>query len=109
VAWANEGGEGEPGHGDEVFFEGHALVAVEDRAAAANLAITAADGRRHTGDLEPLLLALVARAAKEFEGLEEEGCDVVRLQAARIGALHVFADAPHGGPVHAVAGERALF
>ncbi len=50
----------------------------------------------------------MAGAAEALEGLEEEAGDVVRLEAAGLGALHVFADAADGRRVHAVAGERAL-
>ena len=48
-------------------------------------------------------------AAKLLERLEEERLDVVRLQAARFGALHVLADAGHAARVHRVVGQRALF
>ena len=48
-------------------------------------------------------------AAEALEGFEEERLDVVRLEAARLGALHVLADAVHAAGVHRVVGERPLF
>ena len=36
----------------------------------------------------------------------EEGLDVVRLQPARLGTLHVFADAAHAARVHGIVGQR---
>ena len=51
----------------------------------------------------------MADAAQALEGLEEERLDVVRLEAAGLGALHVLADAVDPAGVHGVVGQRALF
>ena len=49
------------------------------------------------------------RAAEALEGLEEERLDVVRLEPAGLGALHVFADAVNAAGVHGVVRQGALF
>ena len=45
------------------------------------------------GDLEPAGFALDERGHRELERLEEERADEVRLELARLGPLHVLADA----------------
>ena len=50
----------------------------------------------------------MADAAEALERLEEERLDVVRLEAAGLGALHVLADAVDAAGVHRVVGQRAL-
>ena len=67
-------------------------------------------GRRDVGDLVAARLALLGPyPPRRLERLEEEGLDVVRLQAAGLGALHVLADAVDPAGVHGVVGERAFF
>ena len=64
---------------------------------------------RHVGHLETARLALFGRAAQAFEGFLKERLDVVRLQAAGLGAFHLLPDAIDPRGVHHVVGERPLF
>ena len=91
-----------------VLLEADALVAREDRAPDADQAVALADGRRDVGDLVAARLAPVDRAAETREGLEEERLDVVRLEPAGVGALHVLADRCDPRRVHRVVDQGAL-
>ena len=109
VAGADEGGQRLALGRDQRLLEGDALVARQHGLADADQAVAVADRGRDVGDLVAARLALLGGAAEALEGLEEEGLDVVRLQAAGLGALHVLADAVDAAGVHGVVGERALF
>src|SRR5262245_54787777 len=74
------------------FLEGDALIAGHHRLADANQAITVSDRCRHIGYLIAARLALLRGTPQPFECLEEEGLDIVRLQAACIGSFHVLTD-----------------
>ena len=106
---ADEGGQRLALRRDQRLLEGDALVARQHRLADADQAVAVAHRRRDVGDLVAARLALLGRAAQALERLEEEGLDVVRLQAARLGPLHVLADAVDPAGVHRVVGERPLF
>jgi hypothetical protein len=95
VAGADEGRQRLALGRDEGFLEGDALITRQHGFADADEAIPVAHRGRNMGDLEAAGLALPGVAAELFEGFEKEGFDVVRLQAAGIGALHVLADALH--------------
>src|SRR5690606_1694477 len=105
---ADEGRERLAGRRDQRLLEGDALVAREDRLADADQAVALADGRRHVGDLVAARLALASGAAETLERLQEERLDVVRLEAPRLGALHLLADAVDAGGIHRVVGQRPL-
>ena len=109
MAGADEGGQRLAVRRDQRLLEGDALVARQHRLADADQAVAVAHRRRDVGDLVAARLALLGRAAQPLEGLEEERLDVVRLQAAGLGALHVLADAVDPAGVHGVVGQRALF
>ena len=109
MARADEGGQRLARRRDQRLLEGDALVARQHRLADADQAVAVAHRRRDVGDLVAARLALLGRAAQALEGLEEEGLDVVRLQAAGLGPLHLLADALDPAGVHRVVGERALF
>jgi hypothetical protein len=95
--------------GDQGLLEGDALVARQHRFADADQAVAVAHGGGDVGDLVTPGLALLGRAAESFEGLKEEGLDVVRLQTTGIGALHVLADALHAAGIHGIVGQDTLF
>ena len=53
--------------------------------------------------------AFFGGSAKLFEGFEKERLDVVRLQTARVGTFHIFADALYLADIHGVVGQRPFF
>ena len=108
MAGADEGGQRLARRRDQLLLEGDALVARQHRLADADQAVAVADRRRHVGDLVAARLALLDRAAQALEGFLEERLDVVRLQPAGLGALHLLADAVDAAGVHRVVGQRAL-
>lgn len=61
------------------------------------------------GDFVAARLALADRSAEAPEGFQKEGLDVVRLQAARFGALHLFAHPRNATDVHHLVRQGALF
>src|SRR5207249_7388023 len=71
--------------------------------------VAVADKRRDMGDLVAAWLPLADGTTELLEGFEEKGLDVVRLQAAGLGALYLLAYAGHTARVHRVVGECALF
>jgi hypothetical protein len=91
-----------------VLLEGDAFVAGLDGSAGADEAVAAADGGWYVGEFVAAGFAFAGGAAEAFEGLEEEGFDVVGLEAAGFGALHVMADAGDLAGVHGVDGEGAV-
>src|SRR5208282_2659735 len=68
-----------------------------------------ADRGRDVGDLVAARFALLGRPAQKSERLVEERLDIVRLEAAGLGALHLFSDSPDPAGVHGVVGERPFF
>ena len=93
----------------QVLLEGDALVAGQHRLADADQAVAVAHRGRDVGDLVAARLPLLGRAAQKPERLVEEGLDIVRLEAAGLGPLHVLADALDPAGVHGVVGERPFF
>jgi len=61
------------------------------------------------GDLMAAWFPLSGRATKAAERFEEKGLDVMRLQAARFGALHVLPNAMDAARVHGVVSESSFF
>ena len=108
MAGADEGGERLALGRDQGLLEGDTLVARQYRFADADEAVAVAHRGGDMADLIAAGLTLFGGAAEPLECLMEEGLDVVRLQAAGVGALHVFADAPDPARVHGVMGEDAL-
>src|SRR5262249_12048771 len=80
------------GDADQLLLEGDSLIALEYREPAADLAVAGADQGRDVLDFVAFRLALVDRAPEAAERLQEERRDEVRLEPARLGALHVFPD-----------------
>ena len=109
VARTDEGGEWLTLRSDQRLFEGYALIARQHRFADADQTVAIAHRRRNVGDLVAARLTLLGRSAETLEGCVEERLDVVGLEAAGLGALHVFADAVHPARVHGVVGERPFF
>ena len=109
MARADEGGQRLALRRHQRLLEGDALVARQHRLADADQAVAVAHRRRNVGDLVAARLPLLGRSAQALEGFEKERLDVVRLQAAGVGAFHVLADAVHAAGVHRVVGERAVF
>src|SRR5690606_6105385 len=79
--------------GNEPLFENDPLIALEDRFADANLPVPTSDDCRYMRHLVTPALSLAHSTAEAREGLEKERFDVVRLQPASVGALHVLAHA----------------
>ena len=90
------------------LLERDAFVARKHRLADADQTVAVAHRRRNVRHLVAARFPLLGRAAQALEGLEKERLDVVRLQATRVGALHVFADAMHTAGVHRIVGQRPL-
>src|SRR5439155_438121 len=108
VAGADEGGQRLALRRDERFLEHDALVARQHRLADADQTVTVAHWGGHVRDLVAACLALPDRATKPLESFEEEGLDVVWLQAARLGALHFLADAVDATRIHGVMSQGAF-
>ncbi|MDW8468085.1 MAG: hypothetical protein RML56_02745 [Burkholderiales bacterium] len=106
---AHEGSKRRPRRRDQRLLERDALVARKHRLARADLAVAVAYRGRHVQELVAARLALARDAPKAPEGLKKEGLDVVRLKAAGLGALHLFAHARHTACVHRIVRERAFF
>ena len=109
MAGAQERGQGLALRGDECLLERDALVARQHGLANANQAVPVAHRRGDVGDLVPSRFPLLDGTAKSPEGFQEEGLDVVRLQPAGLGPLHLFAHAEHARRVHAVMRQRPFF
>ena len=109
MARADEGGQRLTLRRHQRLFEGDALVARQHRFADADQTITVAHRSRNVGDLVAARLALLGRSAQAAEGFEEKRLDVVRLQAAGLGTLHIFADAVDAARVHGVMGKGMFF
>ena len=109
MARADEGGQGLAVRRHQILLEGDALVAGQHRLADADQAVAVAHRGRDVGDLVAARLPLLGRAAQKPERLVEEGLDIVRLEAAGLGPLHIFADALDPAGVHGVVGERPFF
>ncbi|GBD06134.1 hypothetical protein HRbin20_01736 [bacterium HR20] len=93
MSGANERGERFARKGDKFFFEGDALVAVQDGLADSDEPVPLADSSGHMRDFVATWFALVNRSAKLAECLQEERFDVVRLEAASCGTFHILANA----------------
>ena len=91
------------------LVEGDAFVAWLHGLADPDEAVAVAHRRRDMADLVAAGLALLDGAAEPLEGREEEGFDVVGLQATGVGPLHVLADALDPAGVHGVVGQHPLF
>ena len=109
MAGADEGCGGMVVAGGEGFFEGDAFVAAQDGQAGADGAFDVADGGGDVGDLVAAAFALAGAATDALEGFEEEGLDVVGLEAAGFGALHAGAHAVDAAGIHCVGRQGALF
>ena len=94
---------------DQILLESDALVALEHRIARPDLTITIAHQSWYVSDLVATRLALSGCSAQALEGFVEERLDIVWLQAARIGALHLFTHVRHTVRIHHVMSKRSLF
>jgi len=92
MAWANEGRQGLALGGDEVLLEGDTLVAVKDRFSCPDEPVAVAHGSGHMRNLVAAGFPLPHGTTKTPEGFQEEGLDVVGLEAPRLGSLHVLPD-----------------
>ncbi len=94
--------------GEMRLVEGDAGVAIEDRIGAADQPVSLLQDAGHSQDLESTLLARGHPAAKKGEGLAKEGPDEMRLEPARLRALHLLADFGDGRGVHALGRQLPL-
>jgi hypothetical protein len=108
VARADECGERLALWCDEGLLEDDALVARQYRLPYPNEPIAIAHRRRDVGDLVPPGLPLADRSAELLERFEEEGLDIVGLQAPGLGALHILAHPSDPTRVHGIVRERPL-
>ncbi len=109
VARADEGRERLALRRNQFLLEGDTLVARHHRISHTNLAVAVPDRRRHVGDLVAAWLTLAGSPPQTLEGFKKERLDVVRLEAPRFAALHLFTDARHSARIHGIMGERAIF
>ena len=72
-------------------FGSRLSIGVQYRGASANDPVTEADVRRGAANLKPTRLALEKLTAKHLEGFLEERTDVVGLELASLGAIHLVA------------------
>ena len=93
---------------DQRLFEGDPFVARQHRLTEPDEAVAVAKRGRDVGQLVAPRLTLLEGAAQAGEGLEEERLDVVRLEASRLGALHVLPDAMNATGIHGVVGQRLV-
>ena len=92
----------------QALLKGDALIARQHRLANTDHAVAVTQQRRNMGDLVAARLALAQRATQLLEGRQEEGLDIVRLEAAGLSALHLLAHPRHLAGVHCVVGQRPL-
>src|SRR2546425_9892640 len=95
MARADEGRQWLALRRDERLLEGDALVARQHRFADPDETVAVADRRRDMGNFVAARLPLAGSTAELLKGFEEKGLDVVRLQAASLGALYLLAYAGH--------------
>src|SRR5688500_4956206 len=105
MARADNGGQRLTRRRNQRLLESDAFVAWQHRFADADQAISIAYRGWDVGDLVAARFALLGRSTQALEGFVKERLDVVRLQAAGIGALHVFADTVDAACIHGVVGE----
>jgi hypothetical protein len=86
MPWADEGRKRLVRRRDQILLENDPLVAREHWIAASDLAIAVSHRRGHVRDLVATSLSLPDGAAEAPKRLEEEGLDVVRLEAPRFGS-----------------------
>src|SRR3546814_3387392 len=67
------------------------------------------DSNRNVGEFIAHVLPFLQPAAKVLEGLDEEALDVMRLEALRLGTLHLEPQFLHLGFRHGVVGQSAAF
>jgi hypothetical protein len=89
-------------------FEDDALVARQYRLAYPDEPVAVPHRRRDMRHLVAAGVALADRSAELLERFEEEGLDVVGLQAPGLGALHVLAHPAHPTRVHGIVCRRPL-
>src|SRR3546814_19068457 len=94
---------------DAALLEADPLVLLLDRSANADETIALANADRDVGDLVAPFFPLLQPAAKVLEGLDEEDLDVMRLEALRLGTLHLEPQFLHLGFRHGFVGKTAAF
>ncbi|OQB38220.1 MAG: hypothetical protein BWY09_01407 [Candidatus Hydrogenedentes bacterium ADurb.Bin179] len=109
VSGTDEGGHGLALGRDKVFFKGDAFVAGENGFAHADLAVPVAHRRGDMGNLVAARFPLPRGAAQAAEGFEEEGLDIVGLEAAGFGPFHLLAHPEDAARIHGIPGEGAIF
>src|SRR6266508_5340837 len=95
MAGRNEGGRRFAFESHVAFVEGDALVGVQHRGASSNNAIMQADFSRHATNLESPWFTLEKLAAEHLKRFIEERPDIVRLQFASLGTVHLVANLAH--------------
>src|SRR6266542_851480 len=94
---------------NESLLEDNALVAWQHRLADADQAVAMAHRRWHVGDFVAPCLALADAAAELLKSFQKKRLDVVRLQAASFGPLHLLPDAVDAASIYGIVGEGTLF
>jgi hypothetical protein len=93
----------------QCFFKGDALVAGQHWLTDANQPVAISYRGWNVGDLIAAGFPLFVRSAQSLKRFAKEGFDVVRLQAAGFGALHIFADPVDLACVHGINGKGVVF
>src|SRR5258707_378628 len=109
MTWTDKRGQWLALRCNKRFFEGDPLVARQDGLSDADQTIAITHKCRHVCHLVTTGLALLRIAAELLERFEKEGFDVMRLQTAGFGTLHVLADAVNAARIHGVVSQCMLF
>ena len=109
MAGANEGGQWLALGSDERFLKGDALVPRQNGLTETDDSVSIAYRRWDVSDFKTAGFTLFGGTPELFESFVKERFDVMGLQAACFGTLHVFTDALHSADVHRVLGQHTLF
>ena len=108
MARADERRQRLPGRRDQDLFRRRSARTGQDGLPDADQTVSITDRRRNMGDLVAARFTLLDRAAEAPECLQEKRFDVVRLEASRLGSLHVFANPMDADDIHAVMRKRPI-
>ena len=94
---------------NQSLLKGNPLVTRQHRLTRSDQTVSVAYRRWYMGDLIAAWLALAGCASELAESFEEERLDIVRLQTAGSGSLHVFPDTGNTADVHHIMRQSTLF
>src|SRR2546430_2150338 len=85
---------------DQRLLKEDTLAPLKNGFADADLSIAATDGGRHMSHLVARSLPLINAATEQRKRFQKKRLDIVRLEAARIGTLHVLTHTLNFAGVH---------